>query len=360
MPGGDPRHRRAAAEMERIVDALMALTRYEAGLEIAAARARRPGAELRRQAQALSAAAEQRGLTIALDLPGEVWVYTDSTLAAPVARQPAGQRHLALAAWVDGARHAGSRRRPEPGQPGAVPRRRGRAATGRAVLPHRPRRNGSHAGLGLSLAKRSPGSWASPSAHAARRRLPGGRSARVSRRWSYRARRTTAPELRTSAVAARGGQARAQRSRRRASRRVQADREAAADQRQRAGGSDRDAAPRRHPRAGPAPAAARPPPRGRPSPRPARCRRRPAPRRRAAARIPPAAPRAGPSGRRGANSSLAPQHGDVAPAARCASHRAPAASRAAARAPSSPRPPPRSGTRASPPTDAPSRWVSQK
>jgi two-component system sensor histidine kinase QseC len=69
-----------AAEMERIVEALMALTRYEAGLEAPQPEPVDLCAELRQQARALTANAEQRALTIALDLPGEVWVYTDSAL----------------------------------------------------------------------------------------------------------------------------------------------------------------------------------------------------------------------------------------------------------------------------------------
>jgi len=70
----------AAAEMERIVDALMALTRYEAGLESPQPEPVDLAAELRREAQRQAHAASQRGLTITLDLPAEVWVYTDSAL----------------------------------------------------------------------------------------------------------------------------------------------------------------------------------------------------------------------------------------------------------------------------------------
>lgn len=71
----------AAAEMDRIVDALMALTRYEAGLESPQPEPMNLAAELRRELQKQSVAAEQRGLTIELNLPGEVWVHTDSALA---------------------------------------------------------------------------------------------------------------------------------------------------------------------------------------------------------------------------------------------------------------------------------------
>lgn len=70
----------AAADMERIVEALLALTRYEAGLETPQPEPVDLGAELRRQARAMAADAEQRAITVSLDLPGEVWVYTDSAL----------------------------------------------------------------------------------------------------------------------------------------------------------------------------------------------------------------------------------------------------------------------------------------
>ena len=69
-----------AAGMERIVDTLMALTRYEAGLESPQPDPLNLAAELRSQADSLVAAAEQRALTISLDLPGEVWVHVDSAM----------------------------------------------------------------------------------------------------------------------------------------------------------------------------------------------------------------------------------------------------------------------------------------
>ena len=71
----------AAAEMEHTVEALLALTRYEAGVESPQPEPVDLCAELRRQVRELTAAAEKRALTVALDVPGEVWVYTDSALA---------------------------------------------------------------------------------------------------------------------------------------------------------------------------------------------------------------------------------------------------------------------------------------
>ena len=72
--------RASAAEMEQIVDSLMALTRYEAGLEAPQLEPVELCGQLRQQAAAMKAAADQRALTIELDLPGELWVHTDSAL----------------------------------------------------------------------------------------------------------------------------------------------------------------------------------------------------------------------------------------------------------------------------------------
>jgi len=69
-----------AAEMERIVDSLLALTRYEAGLESPQPEPIDLCAELRQQVGAMTAAADQHGLTFKLDLPGEFWVHADSML----------------------------------------------------------------------------------------------------------------------------------------------------------------------------------------------------------------------------------------------------------------------------------------
>jgi len=69
-----------SAEMEQIVEALMALTRYEAGLESPQPEPVDLSAELRRQARTMGPAADHHALVISLDLPDEAWVYTDSAL----------------------------------------------------------------------------------------------------------------------------------------------------------------------------------------------------------------------------------------------------------------------------------------
>ena len=67
-------------EMEQIVESLLALTRYEAGLEAPQIEPVELCGQLRQQAAALNSAADQRALKIELDLPGEAWIHTDSTL----------------------------------------------------------------------------------------------------------------------------------------------------------------------------------------------------------------------------------------------------------------------------------------
>jgi two-component system sensor histidine kinase QseC len=142
----------AAADMERIVEALMALTRYEAGLEVPQPEPVDLGAELRRHAQALAVAAEHRALTIVLDLPGEAWVYADSALVHrllanllgnAVAHSPRGST-VRVTLGPNGDLSVAN---PAPHlEAGDIPRlgeRFYRIGTGE---------KGSHAGLGLSLA----------------------------------------------------------------------------------------------------------------------------------------------------------------------------------------------------------------
>jgi two-component system sensor histidine kinase QseC len=143
----------AAAEMEQTVEALMALTRYEAGLESPQPEPVDLCAELRRQARELSVAAEKRTLTLALDVPGEVWVYTDSALAHrlfanllgnAVAHSPRGSTvHVTLdpegiVSVANPAPHL---------QAADVPR------LGERFYQIGSGDKGSHAGLGLSLAQ---------------------------------------------------------------------------------------------------------------------------------------------------------------------------------------------------------------
>jgi two-component system sensor histidine kinase QseC len=70
----------SAAEMQQIVDSLMALTRYEAGLEKPQIEPVELRSELQKQLAAVAAAAEHRALGIEADLPEECWVLTDSAL----------------------------------------------------------------------------------------------------------------------------------------------------------------------------------------------------------------------------------------------------------------------------------------
>jgi two-component system sensor histidine kinase QseC len=70
----------SAAEMQQIVESLMALTRYEAGLEKSQIEPVELCGELEKQLAAFAAMAEQRAMRIERDLPDESWVLTDSAL----------------------------------------------------------------------------------------------------------------------------------------------------------------------------------------------------------------------------------------------------------------------------------------
>jgi two-component system sensor histidine kinase QseC len=143
----------SVVEMEQIVDSLMALGRYEAGLETPQLEPVELCATLRRQVESMKTAADHKGLRVALDVPAEVWVHTDAALVRQlvanllgnaIAHGPAGTSvrvkltpsgHLEL---VNAAPHLVAEDIPKLGE------RFFRISTGS---------NGSHAGLGLSLAK---------------------------------------------------------------------------------------------------------------------------------------------------------------------------------------------------------------
>jgi two-component system sensor histidine kinase QseC len=142
----------AAAEMEQTVEALLALTRYEAGLESPQPEPVELRAELRHQARTLETATEQRTQVMAIDLPGEVWVYTDSVLVRrllanllgnAVAHAPNGSKiEVALAA--DGEVTVAN--------PAPHLRTEDLPKLGERFLRVQNGNHGSHAGLGLPLA----------------------------------------------------------------------------------------------------------------------------------------------------------------------------------------------------------------
>lgn len=142
----------SASSMERIVEALLALTRYEAGLEAPQPEPVELAAELRAQLQSVSGTASQRALAVTLDASHEVWVHTDSALVNrlfanlvgnAVAHSPRrGTIEVALA--VDGAVSITN-----PAQhltPEDVPQ------LGERFLRVDDGNHGTHAGLGLPLA----------------------------------------------------------------------------------------------------------------------------------------------------------------------------------------------------------------
>ena len=141
-----------AAEMQQIVESLLALTRYEAGLEIPQPEPVDLSAELRRQMSALSGAAEHQSLTMELDAPAELWVHTDSALLPRLLANLLGNAvsHAPRGSAVRVNLSPGgdlSVANPAPGlRPGDVPR------LGERFFRIGNGNHGPHAGLGLSLA----------------------------------------------------------------------------------------------------------------------------------------------------------------------------------------------------------------
>lgn len=141
-----------AAEMQQIVESLLALTRYEAGLEIPQPEPVDLSAELRRQLSALSGAAEHQSLRMELDAPGEAWVYTDSALLPRLLANLLGNAvsHAPRGSLVQVTLSPGGQlsvANPAPGlRPGDVPH------LGERFFRIGNGKHGSHAGLGLSLA----------------------------------------------------------------------------------------------------------------------------------------------------------------------------------------------------------------
>jgi two-component system sensor histidine kinase QseC len=69
-----------ASDMERTVEVMLALTRYEAGLELPQPEPVDLCAELRRQWATIAAQAKKKDLDLQLSLPEEYWVHADSAL----------------------------------------------------------------------------------------------------------------------------------------------------------------------------------------------------------------------------------------------------------------------------------------
>jgi two-component system sensor histidine kinase QseC len=144
---------RTTQELEQIVESLLSLSRYESGIQKPEPEPVELATEIRREANLLEAARETRGLTLDLQIPNEVWVHTDAALAKrllanllgnAVAHAPKGSRIL-VTATQDGrfeVANAAPQLTPED-----LPR------LGERFFRIHTDHGGSHAGLGLSLAR---------------------------------------------------------------------------------------------------------------------------------------------------------------------------------------------------------------
>ena len=140
-------------ELEQIVESLLSLSRYESGIQKPEPEPVDLLAEIRREAALLDGARASRRLELALDIPGEAWVHTDAALTRrllanllgnAVAHAPEGSRIQVLATG-DGrfeVRNAAPQLKEED-----LPR------LGERFFRIHTGHGGSHAGLGLSLAR---------------------------------------------------------------------------------------------------------------------------------------------------------------------------------------------------------------
>jgi two-component system, OmpR family, sensor histidine kinase QseC len=139
-------------EMQQIVESLLALTRYEAGLEIPQPEPVDLKAELLRQMNALAGAIQERALMMEFDAGAEVWVHADSALLRRLLANLLGNAvsHAPRGSVVHVSLSPGGALRianPAPGlAPGDV------ARLGERFFRIGNGNHGSHAGLGLSLA----------------------------------------------------------------------------------------------------------------------------------------------------------------------------------------------------------------
>jgi len=144
---------RTTQELEQIVEALLSLSRYESGIQKPEPEPVDLVAEIRREAGVLEGASRSRGLVLGLDLPNEAWVHTDAALAKrllanllgnAVAHAPRGSS-IEVLAGRDGTfqvTNAAPQVKPED-----LPR------LGERFFRIHTGNGGSHAGLGLSLAR---------------------------------------------------------------------------------------------------------------------------------------------------------------------------------------------------------------
>jgi two-component system sensor histidine kinase QseC len=140
-------------ELEQIVESLLSLSRYESGIQKPEPEPVDLAAEIRREAGLLEGARESRRLRLDLDVPQEAWIHTDAALT----------RRLLANLLGNAVAHA-----PEGTSIRVVATREGRFEVDNAApqlkaedLPRLGERffriqmghGGSHAGLGLSLAR---------------------------------------------------------------------------------------------------------------------------------------------------------------------------------------------------------------
>jgi signal transduction histidine kinase len=144
---------RTTQELEQIVESLLSLSRYESGIQKPEPEPVDLAAEIRREATVLDGASRSRGLVMRFDLPDEAWVHTDAALARRLLANLLGNAvaHAPRDSIIQVSANRDGMFRVDNAAPQLGPEDLPRL--GERFFRIHSGNGGSHAGLGLSLAR---------------------------------------------------------------------------------------------------------------------------------------------------------------------------------------------------------------
>ena len=144
---------KATQELEQIVEALLSLSRYESGIQKPEPEPVDLAFEIRRQATQLAGAAKSRGLALHLDMPAEAWVHADPALVGRLVANLLGNAvaHAPKGSTIEA--RLGSDGSFSIGNPAPQLSEEDLPRLGERFFRIHSGDGGTHAGLGLSLAR---------------------------------------------------------------------------------------------------------------------------------------------------------------------------------------------------------------
>lgn len=144
---------KATQELEQIVEALLSLSRYESGIQKPEPEPVDLASEIRRQATQLAGAAKSRGLALHLDMPAEAWVHADPALVSRLVANLLGNAvaHAPEGSTIEA--RLGSDGSFSIGNPAPQLSEEDLPRLGERFFRIHSGDGGTHAGLGLSLAR---------------------------------------------------------------------------------------------------------------------------------------------------------------------------------------------------------------